>query len=165
MAYALFGMLLERILSYLKVSLSLTMLATPLQIACFTSRFLIMWIQMVNSIGSNFKASPLLTILVKISSVTPPSVLMIADSPLSSLGIFTVKSAYSLIANNHLVGNHSCWKLILKWGGLQRVRTFLWLTLHNRILTNRKRMRRHLCPSAICEIGWIDFEVPSSDGG
>ncbi|KAL4302962.1 hypothetical protein GQ457_10G024650 [Hibiscus cannabinus] len=34
----------------------------------------------------------------------------------------------------------------------QRIRTFLWITLHNRNLTNAERYRRHLAPSTICDI-------------
>ncbi|KAJ9159056.1 hypothetical protein P3X46_024587 [Hevea brasiliensis] len=44
------------------------------------------------------------------------------------------------------------WNLVWSWPGPQRVRSFLWLALHNRLLTNQERARRHLCNVDTCDI-------------
>ncbi|KAK8976021.1 hypothetical protein V6N11_025520 [Hibiscus sabdariffa] len=40
----------------------------------------------------------------------------------------------------------------------QRIRTFLWVTLHQRHLTNAERFRRHLAQSALCPICYLEDE-------
>ena len=47
--------------------------------------------------------------------------------------------------------NRCLWRLIWKWPGPQRIRTFLWLAVKERLLTNKKRARRHLISFCYCE--------------
>ncbi|CAN1126971.1 Putative ribonuclease H protein At1g65750 [Linum perenne] len=43
------------------------------------------------------------------------------------------------------------WKTVWRWKGPSRVKHFLWLVAHNRILTNVERQRRHLTNEAGCQ--------------
>ncbi|CAN1137716.1 Putative ribonuclease H protein At1g65750 [Linum perenne] len=68
-------------------------------------------------------------------------------------GTFSLKSAYEVLAaagsdNN---ANQKLWNLIWRWKGPNRVRFFLWLVAHNRILTNAERRRRHLSATDTCD--------------
>ncbi|CAN1187052.1 Putative ribonuclease H protein At1g65750 [Linum perenne] len=65
-------------------------------------------------------------------------------------GIFTIKSAYNLVANQSSSNSDPGWDKIWKWRGPHRVKFFLWLAIHNRLLTNAERTRRHLTPSPTC---------------
>ncbi|CAN1147966.1 Putative ribonuclease H protein At1g65750, partial [Linum perenne] len=42
------------------------------------------------------------------------------------------------------------WDKIWKWEGPFRVKSFLWLAIHGRLLTNSERVRRHLAASPAC---------------
>ena len=44
------------------------------------------------------------------------------------------------------------WSWVWKLRVPQRIRTFLWLVLHGRLLTNEERARRRLCDSSQCEL-------------
>lgn len=64
---------------------------------------------------------------------------------------FSVKSAYNMLAvEDHPVeGSH--WKFIWKWPGNQRSRTFMWLCAHNKILTNKQRVKRNFTMDPLCD--------------
>ncbi|CAN1138632.1 Putative ribonuclease H protein At1g65750 [Linum perenne] len=59
-------------------------------------------------------------------------------------GRFRVRSAYLLAAEEEGDTLDPIWRLIWRWKGPQRIRQFLWLVAHNRLLTNSERRRRHL---------------------
>ncbi|CAN1308034.1 Putative ribonuclease H protein At1g65750 [Linum perenne] len=42
------------------------------------------------------------------------------------------------------------WDKVWKWEGPYRIKSFLWLAVHGRLLTNSERVRRHLATSAAC---------------
>ncbi|CAN0891966.1 Putative ribonuclease H protein At1g65750 [Linum grandiflorum] len=44
----------------------------------------------------------------------------------------------------------SRWKAVWRWQGPNKIRNFLWLTSHNRLLTNEERSRRHLTTQVFC---------------
>ncbi|CAN1148241.1 Putative ribonuclease H protein At1g65750, partial [Linum perenne] len=44
------------------------------------------------------------------------------------------------------------WKTIWRWKGPQRVRQFLWLVAHHRLLTNGERRRWHLTEIGACQV-------------
>ncbi|CAN1787168.1 Putative ribonuclease H protein At1g65750 [Linum perenne] len=59
------------------------------------------------------------------------------------------------------VGHHTeqaIWKTIWRWAGPSRVRHFLWLVAHDRILTNVERRRRHLTDTNECQRCRIGIE-------
>lgn len=59
----------------------------------------------------------------------------------------------------------SDWKLIWKWDGPQRIRSFLWLTHKGRLLTNSQRHRRHLASSPTCSLCNTQAETILHSGG
>ncbi|CAN1279411.1 Putative ribonuclease H protein At1g65750 [Linum perenne] len=67
-------------------------------------------------------------------------------------GRFRVRSAYLLAAEEEGDTLDPIWRLIWKWKGPQRIRQFLWLVAHNRLLTNSERRRRHLAEIGSCQV-------------
>ncbi|CAL1361606.1 unnamed protein product [Linum trigynum] len=73
-------------------------------------------------------------------------------------GKFKLRSAY-LVAAEWLRGeaieeanaeNKSQWKCLWKWPGPNRIKHFLWLALHDRLMTNAERKRRKLTSNDSC---------------
>ncbi|CAN1304228.1 Putative ribonuclease H protein At1g65750 [Linum perenne] len=65
-------------------------------------------------------------------------------------GKFSIKSAYEIL---DCISNESAdniWKTIWKWEGPNRVKHFIWLAAHERILTNSERCRRHIAQDSTC---------------
>ncbi|CAN1190226.1 Putative ribonuclease H protein At1g65750 [Linum perenne] len=86
-------------------------------------------------------------------------------------GIFSNKSAYQLIVNAGNPDRNIIWHIISKWEGPSRIKHFLWLFGHGRILTNVERCR---CPGHVedllhfardCKLAsevWATFLPPDS---
>ncbi|CAN1194412.1 Putative ribonuclease H protein At1g65750 [Linum perenne] len=85
--------------------------------------------------------------------MTPPCPILGDDVPIWGLepnGSYSIKTGY-LLAKEIVEGaSNGIWKKIWSWKGPQRVRQFLWTAVHNRLLTNTERERRHLTSSADC---------------
>ncbi|KAL4290899.1 hypothetical protein GQ457_14G017950 [Hibiscus cannabinus] len=54
--------------------------------------------------------------------------------------------------------NDGVWKPVWSLRMPQRIRTFLWITLHQRHLTNAERFRQDIATSAMCSICYLDVE-------
>ncbi|CAN1796887.1 Putative ribonuclease H protein At1g65750 [Linum perenne] len=67
-------------------------------------------------------------------------------------GSFRICSAYLLAAEEDDGTLDPIWRLIWRWKGPQRIRQFLWLVAHNRLLTNSERHRRHLAEVGACQV-------------
>ncbi|CAN1849714.1 Putative ribonuclease H protein At1g65750 [Linum perenne] len=67
-------------------------------------------------------------------------------------GRFSIKSAYRLICdpNPHHLPIQDPWHSIWRWKGPNRVRACLWLTSHERLLTNLLRKRRNMTDDGLC---------------
>ncbi|CAN1186902.1 Putative ribonuclease H protein At1g65750 [Linum perenne] len=65
-------------------------------------------------------------------------------------GLFSIKSAYEILATINRSSPDRRWNSVWQRQGPQRVRLFLWLAVHNRLLTNAERKRRHLCSDDVC---------------
>ncbi|CAN1797288.1 Putative ribonuclease H protein At1g65750 [Linum perenne] len=65
-------------------------------------------------------------------------------------GIFTLKSAYEIRAAINQQASTDPWRTVWSWQGPSRIRFFLWLVAHDRLLTNAERKRRHLCAFDTC---------------
>jgi ribonuclease HI len=83
-------------------------------------------------------------IIKKMQAIVPPRVNQGEDIQLwpgTSMGNFTIASAYHLI-NNDLVDNvDKKWSQIWKLDVIERVRVFIWQLAHDRILTNSRIAR------------------------
>lgn len=72
----------------------------------------------------------------------------------TTTGNFSIKSAYAMLSGyegNRRVG---LWKAVWDWKGPARMQSFMWLVLHEAILTNAERHRRHISPFAVCGRCW-----------
>ncbi|CAN0863352.1 Putative ribonuclease H protein At1g65750 [Linum grandiflorum] len=92
-------------------------------------------------------------IALQVLGMTPPSDSLGPDSMVWGLeptGKFTIRSAYLLLTDLQEEQPDPRWKRIWKWQGPNKIRHFLWLASHNRLLTNEERGRRHLTNQVLC---------------
>ncbi|CAL1372638.1 unnamed protein product [Linum trigynum] len=72
---------------------------------------------------------------------------------LTENGGFSFRTAYEITDGNASPATKQpIWRSIWRTPTLQRVRSFLWLLNHNRLLTNAERARRHLTTNVACKI-------------
>ncbi|CAN1786746.1 Putative ribonuclease H protein At1g65750 [Linum perenne] len=69
---------------------------------------------------------------------------------LEDKGIFSIKTAYLLLKDINTGEEEYDWRLAWRWRGPNRIKHFIWLACHNRILTNEERNRRHLTNQVVC---------------
>lgn len=69
---------------------------------------------------------------------------------LENSGKFFVSSAYHSITNGDLNVQDKGWEKIWKIKVPNRVRMFLWLARHERIMCNAERRRRHITDNDCC---------------
>ncbi|CAN1746203.1 Putative ribonuclease H protein At1g65750 [Linum perenne] len=92
-----------------------------------------------------------------VAGMSPPMASLGEDTPtwgLEGHGEYTVKSGYLLINDlcNDGVADDKIWKSIWSWNGPNKVRHFMWLVSHNRLMTNKERKRRHLADIDTCSV-------------
>ncbi|CAN1860132.1 Putative ribonuclease H protein At1g65750 [Linum perenne] len=90
-----------------------------------------------------------------IAGMIPPKENLGADTPvwgLEGVGRYSVKSGYLLLTDmrDGIGTTGSKWKSIWDWPGPNKIRHFMWLVAHNRLLTNKERKRRHLTDNDTC---------------
>ncbi|KAK8519930.1 hypothetical protein V6N12_003896 [Hibiscus sabdariffa] len=93
--------------------------------------------------------------LDRIASVPPPRAGLGGDFPVwrwEDKRVFTTRSAYAFLALDPGTHYPAVWKRIWKLIVPQRVLVFVWVTLHERLLTNAERVRRHFANSDLCGI-------------
>ncbi|CAA0830665.1 Polynucleotidyl transferase- ribonuclease H-like superfamily protein [Striga hermonthica] len=91
------------------------------------------------------------SVIMQIAGIAPPREQAGADRMIwvaSHDGDFSTRTAYRALAPQPRDPDRVLWKLIWRTQVPQRVRSFLWLTAHDRLLTNKERFRRHLSASA-----------------
>ncbi|KAK9010379.1 hypothetical protein V6N11_036890 [Hibiscus sabdariffa] len=98
--------------------------------------------------------------LEAIAAIKPPRPDAGADVPgwrWENNRAFSVRSAYKALTADSAAplvpisaNTIACWPRIWKLQVQQRVRVFLWLVLHQRIMTNVERKRRNLATSDVC---------------
>ncbi|CAN1807597.1 Putative ribonuclease H protein At1g65750 [Linum perenne] len=59
-------------------------------------------------------------------------------------GKFSIKSAYEILDCSSLADAGNTWRTVWKWEGPSRIKHFLWLASHERVLTNAERCRMHI---------------------
>ncbi|CAN1188179.1 Putative ribonuclease H protein At1g65750 [Linum perenne] len=65
-------------------------------------------------------------------------------------GKFSIKSTYELLIGQDLQESSFRWEKLWKWRGPQSIKCFLWLSIHERLLTNGERVRRHMTGLSNC---------------
>ncbi|CAN1134502.1 Putative ribonuclease H protein At1g65750 [Linum perenne] len=91
--------------------------------------------------------------VVQIIGMTPPCDRLGEDIiawGLEANGCFSVKSAYLLLKDIEPNAYESPWRKVWSWEGPAKIRQFLWLVTHGKIMTNEERRRRHIAADAIC---------------
>ena len=68
----------------------------------------------------------------------------------NSNGLFTVMSAYSISTQSNSQHTTRFWNQIWKLQVPQRIRTFLWLAIHDKVMTNNERARRGFTSNPSC---------------
>ncbi|CAN0898133.1 Putative ribonuclease H protein At1g65750 [Linum grandiflorum] len=94
-------------------------------------------------------------ISLQVIGMTPPSANLGADSMVWGLepsGKFTIRSAYLLLKDLQEEAAYHRWKGVWNWQGPNKIRHFLWLASHNRLITNEERGRRHLTNQVLCSL-------------
>ncbi|CAN1343203.1 Putative ribonuclease H protein At1g65750 [Linum perenne] len=65
-------------------------------------------------------------------------------------GRFSVKTTYWLVKEIAEEDSDTIWKKVWSWEGPAKIKHFIWLVMHGKVITNEERRRRHLSPDAIC---------------
>ncbi|KAF7806896.1 protein lin-12 [Senna tora] len=97
-----------------------------------------------------------------IAAVRPPSPMFPKDTIIwrhTQDGIFSTRSAYRAISRTDEDQPNRYWRLLWKWKGMERIRSFLWLCGHDRLLTNEARKRRGLTGVDTCSRCGTDVET------
>ncbi|KAK8564954.1 hypothetical protein V6N12_058530 [Hibiscus sabdariffa] len=63
---------------------------------------------------------------------------------------FSVNLGYDVRAHYSSAFGDGLWKIIHKFRGLERMKSFLWLVCKGCVLANSKRVRRHIASLAAC---------------
>ncbi|CAN1142156.1 Putative ribonuclease H protein At1g65750 [Linum perenne] len=85
--------------------------------------------------------------------MTPPDARLGDDAivwGLEASGRFSVKTAYWLVKELAEEDEDTDWKKVWSWEGPAKIKHFIWLVMHGKLITNEERRRRHLSPDAIC---------------
>lgn len=96
-------------------------------------------------------------IVLKIISMQPPLSNASHDIPAwrhSNDGLFSVNSAYdSLLNHASSFPEDPLWKLIWRWDGPPKIRSFLWLSSLDKLTTMNTLSQRKIVVSALCPMG------------
>ncbi|CAN1805656.1 Putative ribonuclease H protein At1g65750 [Linum perenne] len=101
--------------------------------------------------------------LKEVVGMTPPLAGLGNDNPVWGFepdGKYTVRTGYRLAKDITEDGGDDIWQIAWKWELPQRVRQFLWIALHGRLLTNAERVRRHLTGTGSCS---FCYSAPETD--
>ena len=77
---------------------------------------------------------------------------------LSNNGKFSVKTAYNDSMPNQTSNPYGTWMIIWKLQLPQKIRTFIWMLFHGKLLTNLERMRRRITNDPYCHSFQQDLE-------
>ncbi|CAN1318165.1 Putative ribonuclease H protein At1g65750 [Linum perenne] len=100
-------------------------------------------------------------IAMQVVGMSPPLSRLGNDSLVWGLepkGLFSVRSAYLMITDNAASPEDSVWRNIWKWNGPNRMKHFLWLASHKKLLTNEERGRRQLTTQVLCPRCSVNIE-------
>lgn len=89
--------------------------------------------------------------LQEITKIHRPRFVTYTDAPTwigTAVGTFSTASAYRIISNQEADGR--TWKWLWKAKIPQKLKCFLWLILHDRLLTNQLRFKRNMTTTAVC---------------
>ncbi|KAF7844636.1 putative RNA-directed DNA polymerase [Senna tora] len=91
---------------------------------------------------------------LRIAAIGPPCANSVEDTPIwkhSKDGKFSIKSCYNAVNGVRYGTRGNIWNSVWKLSVPQRVRSFMWLCAHDKLLTNVERCRRQMSDSAVCD--------------
>ncbi|CAN1192031.1 Putative ribonuclease H protein At1g65750, partial [Linum perenne] len=68
-------------------------------------------------------------------------------------GKFSIKSAYGLLKDFRLDEQNGRWQKVWKWKGPNRIKHFMWIVMHGKLLTNTERNNRAAAGGIIRDCG------------
>ncbi|CAN1122805.1 Putative ribonuclease H protein At1g65750 [Linum perenne] len=89
----------------------------------------------------------------QVYGMSPPRADMGEDTRVWGLennGRFTVKSAYLMLKDLDSGGDSSSWRTIWSWNGPNKIRHFMWLVSHGKLMTNVERTKRRFTDDEEC---------------
>ncbi|CAN1153626.1 Putative ribonuclease H protein At1g65750 [Linum perenne] len=92
-------------------------------------------------------------VALQVIGMSPPKESLGKDSMVWGLepdGRFSVRSAFQLLSDYSSASADTIWPTIWRWHGPNKVKHFLWIASHNRLLTNEEKGRRHLTNQVFC---------------
>ncbi|CAN1810688.1 Putative ribonuclease H protein At1g65750 [Linum perenne] len=129
---------------------------------CFFQRSEVLWVRVLQS---KYFWETATELILQIAAMSPPNAANGDDTWVwgcESNGKFSINSAYDLITRPVNPRPLVDWKRIWQWVGPNRVKHFLWLASHGKLLTNAERMRRHMANPFLASTdlnSWIDSLV------
>ncbi|KAL4385217.1 hypothetical protein GQ457_15G009690 [Hibiscus cannabinus] len=99
--------------------------------------------------------------LEQIAAIPPPRAEFGEDKPTwrwEDKRHFSTRTAYDFLTNDLGICESNVWRKIWRLGVPQRIRTFIWLAFHERLMTNVEGVRRHLSALELCGICGGDRE-------
>ncbi|CAN1784070.1 Putative ribonuclease H protein At1g65750 [Linum perenne] len=95
-----------------------------------------------------------LEMVLQVQGMTPPRQESGADLlvwGLENNGRFTIRSAYDLLKDHRTDARSNNWQKIWHWKGPNKIKHFMWLAAHGKLMTNMERMRRGIADQSTCE--------------
>ncbi|CAN1786030.1 Putative ribonuclease H protein At1g65750 [Linum perenne] len=92
-------------------------------------------------------------VVMQVVGMSPPVERLGKDALVWGLeadGRFSIRSAYLMFSDDDTSRSEPFWWHIWGWKGPSKIKHFLWLASHNRLLTNEERGRRHLTNQVLC---------------
>ncbi|CAN1144211.1 Putative ribonuclease H protein At1g65750 [Linum perenne] len=92
-------------------------------------------------------------LVLQIAGLSPPEAHRGDDATAWGLekdGRFRIRSAYDLLGEQEGRRRDVDWELVWRWKGPNRIKHFLWLVAHDRLLTNEERRKRTWTDDGSC---------------
>ncbi|CAN1847923.1 Putative ribonuclease H protein At1g65750 [Linum perenne] len=99
-----------------------------------------------------------LDIFLQVQGMTPPRQEAGADMlvwGLENNGRFTIRLAYDLLKDHRTDARSNNWQKIWHWNGPNKIKHFMWLAVHGKLMTNMERMRRGIADQSTEDINHI----------
>ncbi|CAN1163124.1 Putative ribonuclease H protein At1g65750 [Linum perenne] len=97
---------------------------------------------------------PMAAVLL-VAGMSPPCASLSSDSfawGLDPKGCFSVQSACILIKELNHEDHGMLWRRVWKWEGPAKIKHFLWLASHGKLMTNAERRKRHITVDVVCPV-------------
>ncbi|KAK8670005.1 hypothetical protein V6N13_104771 [Hibiscus sabdariffa] len=101
------------------------------------------------------------SILLHLAAIKPPLPCFPSDALAwtgEPNGRFSIRSAYNSCTNENTASRDKVWSSNHKYHGLPKIKFFLWLLYHGRLMTNAEHYRHHFTSDSSCPCCDCSFE-------